>query len=664
MKITRNRTLQQRLLVAFLTVGIVPYLLILLYFSYWGRNAMEHQQRSHYQQQIEQSRQLIQNRIAQLERDMDFLSRLTLFDDMVVGDLDYRIAALLEQKSQLGEEGVLHLYAIIPSGTIVAASNALLRGKHLELQHIESSADVQIQNGALILKRPLRASFDATRTLGFLVAEYPLTNLNQFLLQDTPESYRMMKEGTLIFGKMPSVGRSLEMLLPFSGSLQGVQLIYSVDERGAVAFINRFLFYLTLLLVTGIVAIVVVSRQLARQIVAPIASLSRTASRIVATGDYSLRMERGGFYESVILADLFNRLVATTEDALDTLLQENQFRMQRFVDLTDMFNHITTIVDEQECLDASLKKLEALTTQHVTFAAASFPERMQKASVPMYITDFEKNSPVYYGNLVIEKERFDDAYEERFFSSIAAMIMLQIERIALTNRLAQASEAKSAFISGMSHELRTPLNAIIGFSQYLIAYEELEEEQLESVAKIERAAMHLLLLINDILDIARIEAGKMEVHCSDVLLKSVIEECLELMQPLAEDKGLYLKCEHAPMPDFIISTDAKILKQILINLLSNAIKFTEKGGVAIDVASAPHHVRIDVTDSGVGIPPERIEELFGEFVQLRDETSDTIKGSGLGLALSRKLAGVIGGTLKLESPGVGAGSRATLEITF
>jgi len=659
-----NRTLQQRLLVAFLALGIVPYLLILLYFSYWGRNAMEHQQRAHYEQQIEQSRQLILNRIGQLERDMDFLSRLTLFDDMIVGDLDYRIAALLEQKSQLGEEGVLHLYAIMPSGMIVAASNALLRGKHLELRQSGNALDVQIDNGALILKRPLRASFDPERTLGFLVAEYPLSNLNQFLLQDTPESYTMMQAGKLLFGKLPSARRNIEMVLPFSGSLQGVTLVYSVDERGAVTFINRFLLYLTLLLITGIVAIVFVSRKLARQIVAPIASLSRTASRIVATGDYSLRMERGGFHESVILADLFNRLVATTEDALDTLVQENRFRMQRFVDLTDMFNHITTIVDEQACLDASLKKLEALTAQRVTFAPASAPNHSLQASVPMYITDFEKNRRRYYGDLVIEKKQFDDTYEERFFSSIAAMIMLQIERIALTNRLAQASEAKSAFISGMSHELRTPLNAIIGFSQYLIAYEPLEADQLESVAKIERAAMHLLLLINDILDIARIEAGKMEVHCSDTLLNGLLEECMELMQPLAEEKGLYLKLEGDALPERMITTDAKIFKQILINLLSNAIKFTQSGGITLYVTELPHGVRIEVKDTGIGIPPERMEELFGEFVQLKDPTLDSGKGSGLGLALSRKLAGVIGGRLHLESAGLGTGCSAVLEITF
>jgi len=219
----------------------------------------------------------------------------------------------------------------------------------------------------------------------------------------------------------------------------------------------------------------------------------------------------------------------------------------------------------------------------------------------------------------------------------------------------QANQAKSEFLSRMSHELRTPLNAILGFGQ-LLEMDSLNPEQREGVGHILKAGRHLLDLINEVLDIARIEAGRLGLSPEPVSVQEVVTEGLDLIRPLAAEGGVRIEGENACTADRFVKADRQRFKQVLLNLLSNAVKYNRKGGsVALSCEQPSADVlRIKVTDTGPGIAPEKVDRLFVAFDRLGAEQAG-IEGTGLGLALSKRLVEAMGGTLGVEST-VGRGS--------
>ena len=239
--------------------------------------------------------------------------------------------------------------------------------------------------------------------------------------------------------------------------------------------------------------------------------------------------------------------------------------------------------------------------------------------------------------------------------------------IALKNlELAEASRMKSAFIANMSHELRTPLNAIIGFTGALLMKlpGPLTDEQDRQLNTIRNSARHLLSLINDILDVAKIEAGKVTLSLEPVQLQSLMNEVADTLRPLAANKGLALEVELAPEP-ITMDTDRRALTQILINLANNAIKFTEKGQVKLSLKQRRDEdaviTEFSVADSGQGIREEDQVKLFQAFSQLDSTSTRHAEGAGLGLYLSRNLANLLGGSLFFSSD-FGKGSTFTLAL--
>jgi signal transduction histidine kinase/CheY-like chemotaxis protein len=224
----------------------------------------------------------------------------------------------------------------------------------------------------------------------------------------------------------------------------------------------------------------------------------------------------------------------------------------------------------------------------------------------------------------------------------------------------RASLAKSEFLSRMSHELRTPLNAILGFAQ-LLEMEPLSTEQDESVQQILTGGRHLLALINEVLDIARIEAGRLTISVEPVSVREVVKESLDLIGPLASAEGVTLEGNLTGKPDRYVQADRQRLKQVLLNLLSNAVKYNRKAGtVALLAEEIPGgRLRIKVSDSGPGIPPEYLKRVFIPFERLESETR--VEGTGLGLPLSRGLIEAMGGTLGVEST-LGQGSTFWVEL--
>lgn len=219
----------------------------------------------------------------------------------------------------------------------------------------------------------------------------------------------------------------------------------------------------------------------------------------------------------------------------------------------------------------------------------------------------------------------------------------------------RGSRFKDQFLSTMSHELRTPLNAVLGFSDLLAdeRYGPLNERQRRYVAHIHTGGKHLLSLINDILDLSKIDAGRMELALESLPIETTFGEVLSVMQPLA-DKKSQLLTKHSES-GLVVRADGTRFKQVLMNLLGNAIKFTPNGG-RIEVASrlTGGQVRVEVRDSGPGIPPEQQKRIFEAFFRLR-ETGKKTEGTGLGLAITHRLVELHGGELCLDSE-VGQGS--------
>jgi len=228
-------------------------------------------------------------------------------------------------------------------------------------------------------------------------------------------------------------------------------------------------------------------------------------------------------------------------------------------------------------------------------------------------------------------------------------------------RLLELDRMKSMFIASTSHELRTPLNSIIGFSSILLeGWEgELSQAQNEQIDLIHTAGKQLLALINDIIDISKIEAGKLETGTQEFSLKEVIDEAVSLVKNDIDEKGLDLKME---VEDTIIASDRRRLLQCLINLLSNAVKFTDEGMITLYAKTINSMTNISITDTGTGIMPDDIKKLFAPFVRLESSLSAKTQGTGLGLYLTKKLTeDVLGGTVEVTSE-YGTGSTFTINI--
>jgi signal transduction histidine kinase len=265
-----------------------------------------------------------------------------------------------------------------------------------------------------------------------------------------------------------------------------------------------------------------------------------------------------------------------------------------------------------------------------------------------------------------------DAFDEQqiaLLQGFATQAVIAIENVRLFRELEQksrelevASQHKSEFLANMSHELRTPLNAIIGFSEVLSErmFGDLNEKQEEYLKDIHASGTHLLSLINDILDLSKIEAGRMELELTDFHLPTALDNALILVRERAGRRSITLQMSVDERLGEVRADERKI-RQVVLNLLSNAIKFTPEGG-RIEVGALPRDgsVEVSVTDTGVGIAPEDQEAVFEEFRQV-GTAERKAEGTGLGLTLCRKFVELHGGRIRVTSQ-VGVGSTFTFTI--
>lgn len=260
----------------------------------------------------------------------------------------------------------------------------------------------------------------------------------------------------------------------------------------------------------------------------------------------------------------------------------------------------------------------------------------------------ERTKELMHANLEMEK-RVDERTEE---------LNMALQQAKVADML------KSAFLATMSHELRTPLNSIIGFTGIMLQElpGKINEEQRKQLNIVQGSSRHLLSLINDVLDISKIEAGGLEIKYSEILPERNLKKLLELVSTQAANKGLELELACDAASGSII-TDERRFEQIILNLLSNAIKFTEKGKVSLICDKAGDKLRVRVKDTGIGIQPDQFDKVFSPFQQIDTGLTRMYDGSGLGLSISKKLANLMGGDILVNSE-FGKGSTFSLELPF
>ncbi len=296
------------------------------------------------------------------------------------------------------------------------------------------------------------------------------------------------------------------------------------------------------------------------------------------------------------------------------------------------------------------------------------PDTLSEMALPMIVADeligiFDVQD--------VNLNRFSDD-DIRTFSTLASQTavalrnaQLYAEQMETVQRLRELDELKSSFLANMSHELRTPLNSIIGFTQVIMEGLDgpLTEDMETDLQSIHGSGQHLLSLINDVLDMAKIEAGKLALTLDSILLPEMLEHVLQTLGSLAVEKSLSLELDSQMSEDLVLMADSVRLRQIFINVIGNAIKFTEQGGVMIEAEKVKDSILISVVDTGIGIPQENLVSIFEAFSQVDTSTTRKAGGTGLGLPISRRLVEMHGGRIWAESDGVpGEGSVFRIEL--
>ncbi|MBC8097285.1 MAG: PAS domain S-box protein, partial [Akkermansiaceae bacterium] len=370
------------------------------------------------------------------------------------------------------------------------------------------------------------------------------------------------------------------------------------------------------------------------------------------------------------------KLVEAEQKKLDQRLRDQQFYTRSLIEsnidalmATDPLGIITDVNKQMEALTGCTRD-ELIGAPFKSYFTD--PERAEAgiklALSEKKVTDYELTACARDGKKTEVSYNVTTLYDrDRRLQGMLATARDVTERKRFEQSLQEANRMKSEFLANMSHELRTPLNGIIGFTEFLIDEKPgpLQPKQKEYLGDVLSSARHLLQLINDVLDLAKVEAGKMELHPETFPVHQAVEEVAAVIKGIAQKKRIVVGIEIGAGLDAVLLDEHKF-KQVLYNLLSNAVKFSDDGGqVSVKARRLdPHQFEVQVRDTGIGIKAEDISRLFTEFEQLDSGTARRFEGTGLGLALTKKIIEFQGGRISVESePGRGSVFTVVLPVT-
>src|SRR5258708_6711317 len=399
----------------------------------------------------------------------------------------------------------------------------------------------------------------------------------------------------------------------------------------------------------------------------------------------ALRDEQGGIIGYLLIGtdNTARKQVEAEQKKLDQRLRDQQFYTRSLIEsnidalmTTDPSGIITDVNKQMEALSGCTRDELSGATFKKYFTDPDRAETAIKLVLSQKkVTDYELTACARDGKQTVVSYNATTFYDrDRTLQGVLAVARDVTERKLVEAELQQAkaaaesaSRTKSDFLASMSHEIRTPMNAIIGIAD-LLAKTPLAPEQDKYVQIFRRAGDNLLNLINDILDLSKVEASQLELERTGFSLNDHLEKVTEMVADRAHEKGLALVCEIAPNVPTDLVGDPTRLRQVLLNLLSNAIKFTESGEVSLRVApdadsSVPTALRFTVSDTGIGIPAEKLGQVFERFTQADSSTTRRFGGSGLGLTISKRLVELMGGRIWVESR-VGEGSVFAFVVPF
>jgi signal transduction histidine kinase len=665
-----------KLVVAMLLAALLPYMIAMIILSFYGKAQIKEGLVKELTLQTANRAKEISGYFGSLSAEFASLAKFEIMDDALTGDIDKRISTLLATKKhdwKLNGE----LLCVNTEGVVVATTAPALLGISLGGEIIpDGLAPLRpikfVGYKAFTIGVPIKASFDQTQSIGRLVMVFKAENIaSKIAADDKKESflYNSQSNETIAVIPIEYSGGSSESIYEDSRHITAIQKVETLpgwsvvtqsDKSSAFAVLDRFMLFLTIALLAGAVLIVAASLFLSSKVIKPIQDLSAAAEAIGKEQAFEKRVPVESGDEIGVLSTLFNQMVENIQSALGALKQENSERLRLFVALVEMFKKITASTSEKEAIDTAISQIELFwPTRRILFHKDEEPGGETDLFI-LHGVNFDNEERIELGYISAEGAEALNSEERQFFCSILEMVELQIERIGLWEKTEAASRAKSAFIANMSHELRTPLNSVIGFSQFLQSIDEFPKDYINIPKNIETAGKHLLSMINDILDMAKIEAGKVDIEKEIIGSGDIINEVCAISSSLAAVKKIEFSSEQSFKGEFF--SDPKLLKQILLNLLSNAIKFTEEGAVTLSVSSNDKNVIFAVKDSGIGLSKDDIAKLFTDFTQIENPLQKKYKGTGLGLSLCKKLAVYLGGDVVIESEGIGKGSTAILTI--
>ncbi|REJ86612.1 MAG: response regulator [Planctomycetota bacterium] len=359
---------------------------------------------------------------------------------------------------------------------------------------------------------------------------------------------------------------------------------------------------------------------------------------------------------------LRDRAVAAARDGI--IIVDAQQSNQPIIYVNEGFTKITGYSAE-EAAGRNCRFLQGPDTDRATVQKLRTAIR-QKRPCRVTLQNYRKDGEKFWNELQVTPVRDESGEVTHFMGvqhDVTRRIVMEQRLRAAESEAKSANQAKSEFLANMSHEIRTPMTAILGFSELLLQRTD-DDELIDGLTTIKRNGAYLLELINDILDLSQIEAGRIEIQSSEIETKALVSEVVKLMSIRAQEKQLPLNVEFGPGVPSIIRSDRTRLRQILVNLIGNAIKFTDAGSVRLRVQSGaedPGELCWSVTDTGIGMSEQQQQRLFEPFTQADAKITQQFGGTGLGLSISQRLAKRLGGRIEVESK-LGEGSTFSLII--